>query len=168
MSDLLRSVRELLAYTIWADRTLLEALRGVSVEDLTRESGTSFGSLAGTMAHILAAEQRWLARFLGGPEPETLPAEAFADRLQLALAFEEIWSQLEFFIASLTAEQLAAELTWTDSAADADTAQGGLPSGQSLDLPSGAGGLAAAAARLRSAGDRSHPFHVGGLSRRLC
>ncbi|QQR72770.1 MAG: DinB family protein [Holophagales bacterium] len=121
MSDLLRSVRELLAYTIWADRTLLEALRGVSVEDLTRESGTSFGSLAGTMAHILAAEQRWLARFLGGPEPETLPAEAFADRLQLALAFEEIWSQLEFFIASLTAEQLAAELTWTDSAGRSQT-----------------------------------------------
>lgn len=114
MSDLLRSVRELLAYTIWADRTVLEALRGVSNEDLRRESGASFGSVVGTMAHILAAEQRWLARFLGGPEPEHPSDGAFEDRLQLALAFEEIWSQLEFFIASLTAEQLATDLTWTD------------------------------------------------------
>lgn len=115
MSELLRSARELLAYTIWADRTILEALRAVSQEDLVRETGISFGSLAGTMTHILAAEQRWLARFLGGPEAEPPVPGEYEDRLQLALAFEEVWSQLEYFLASLTLDQLSSDLTWTTS-----------------------------------------------------
>lgn len=114
MKQTLRIAQDLLAYTIWADRTLLEALRAVGPEDLTRATGTSFGSIRGTLVHVLACEQAWLARFLGAPAPAPPAEEGFADRLALAMAFEEVWSQLEFFIASLAAEQLEGEVQWTD------------------------------------------------------
>jgi len=113
MSELLRSIREQLAYTIWADRTLLEALRHVDQPDLERQAGLAFGSLLGTMVHILEAEQIWLARFLGAAATPELTSEQFPDRLRLAMAFEELWSQLEFFVASLSEEQVASHLTWT-------------------------------------------------------
>ncbi len=54
-------------------------------EDLTRETGTSFGSVLGTMAHILGSEQLWLSRFLGHsawarPEPRRLSDARDAQR----------------------------------------------------------------------------------------
>lgn len=114
MKQALRIAQDLLAYTIWADRTLLESLRAVSPEDLTRATGTSFGSIRGTLVHVLSCEQTWLARFLGAPAPAAPRPEAFPDRLAVAMAFEEVWSQLEFFLASLGEEQLAGEVHWTD------------------------------------------------------
>jgi uncharacterized damage-inducible protein DinB len=121
MSDLLRSIRELLAYTIWADRAILDALREVRAEDVTRDTGTSFGSILGTLVHMLGTEQLWLSRVLGNPLT-TLPSpEQFPDRLSLALGFEELWPQLEFYMASLADEQLATELTWINLAGETHT-----------------------------------------------
>ena len=42
MADLKQALRSLLAYTIWADRQILEALASVAPEDLVRDTGTSF------------------------------------------------------------------------------------------------------------------------------
>ena len=121
MSDLLRSVRDLLAYTIWADRTVLDFLRDVRGEDLARDTGTSFGSILGTLVHVLGAEQLWLSRFLGNPLTTLPTPEQFPDRLALALGFEELWPQLEFYIASLADEQLATDLTWVNLAGETHT-----------------------------------------------
>lgn len=113
MSDLLlRSIRDHIAYTLWADRTLLEALRTVTPEDLTRATGTAHGSVVGTLQHVLAAEQVWLARLVGAPAPERPSPDLLADRLSLAMAFEEVWSQLEFFLASLSPAQVAADIAF--------------------------------------------------------
>lgn len=114
MTELVRAPRLLLAYTIWADRQVLESLAGVPAEDLTRDTGTSFGSILGTMAHILGAEQIWLSRFLGAPL-ERLPSESdYADLPTLAAGFVDFWPQLEVFLASLSDAQVAAEMTWTN------------------------------------------------------
>ena len=67
MPSLVHTVRGLLAYTIWADRQMLRCLEEVPQEDLSRETGTSHGSVLGTFAHLLGAEQVWLSRFLGVP-----------------------------------------------------------------------------------------------------
>lgn len=122
MPELRQTIRELLTYTIWADRQVLEALAAVGADDLTRETGTSFGSMLGTMAHILGSEQIWLARFLGAPL-ERVPSERdYADLPSLAAGFTDFWPQLEVFLASLDDEQVRAEVTWTNSRGETHTA----------------------------------------------
>src|SRR5436190_18819945 len=74
MSSLLRASRDLLAYTVWADRIQLGALEQVELDDFERETGSSHRSLRGTMAHMLGAQRLWLSRFLGNPLP-VMPGE---------------------------------------------------------------------------------------------
>ena len=108
--------RQLLLYTLWADRLMLDAVREVTPEDLTRDAGVSFGSLLGTMAHMLA-----LAAALARPlhraasptavRPGGLPGPGAA----WIAGWEETAAGMEAFLAALTEEQLAAEITWEDT-----------------------------------------------------
>jgi uncharacterized damage-inducible protein DinB len=87
----------------------------VSPEHLRREAGISFGSLFGTMVHMLGSQRRWLARFQGHA-PASMPVLAdFPDLISWIHAWEETASEIEAFLAALTDEQLAASLTWHDS-----------------------------------------------------
>ena len=111
---LLASISDLFVYTIWADRTLLSALRGVAPEDLDRDLGSSFPSLFATMGHILGAERVWLSRFVGSPLH--LPSlSRYPDFAALETAFEDFWPQLEAYLASLRPEDLSRDLTWTNT-----------------------------------------------------
>ena len=122
MSSLLPAVRGLIAYTLWADRTVLAELGNVRPEDLTRETGTSFGSVLGTMAHILGSEQLWLSRFLGNPLGHVPTVHDYPTLASLAASYEDFSPQLEFFLASLTEEQLDKDFTWTTLAGETHTA----------------------------------------------
>ena len=111
MPDLPQLSRSLLAYTMWADTQHLDALAAIPVEHLTVATGTSFGSLLGTIAHILGSEQVWLSRFVGAPIER--PAEtSWSDLAQVRAGFEELWPGMEFFLASLSEEQLTTDLAW--------------------------------------------------------
>lgn len=122
MSSLLSTIRGLIAYTIWADRTVLADLGSARPEDLTRETGTSFHTLLGTMAHILGSEQLWLSRFLGIPLERIPNVDDYPTIESLTSAFEDFWPQLEFFLASLSADQLERDFTWTNLAGETHTA----------------------------------------------
>jgi uncharacterized damage-inducible protein DinB len=121
MSDPAGCVRQMLLYTLWADRVCLKALEQVSAEDLVRDTGTSFGSLLGTLAHILGAERRWLARVEGKALDRALYNEDQPDFETLSVAWIEASAELGFFIASLTAEQVSADITWIDSSGNPHT-----------------------------------------------
>jgi uncharacterized damage-inducible protein DinB len=122
MPALVNSIRGLLAYTIWADRQLLAALRGLPTEDLERDTGSSFGSVLGTMAHILGAEQLWLSRLLGVPLRRLPELEDFPSVALLAASFEDFWPQLEFYLASLDDDQMARTFSWTNSRGETHSA----------------------------------------------
>ena len=111
--SLLTQARQLLLYTLWADGVVLDAVREVSPEHLTRDAGVSFGSILGTLSHILGSQRRWLARFVGQEAAAGDPG--FAGLEGLVAGWGETASQIEFFLASLTQEQLEAEVTWVDS-----------------------------------------------------
>jgi uncharacterized damage-inducible protein DinB len=115
MAALVGVVRPLLLYTIWADRRCLQAVEPVSPEDLTRETGTSFGSLLGTLAHILGAERIWLARFESRPLDPFPTAQDYADSASLTAAWQETSAEVGYFLAALTEDQLNGEITWTNS-----------------------------------------------------
>lgn len=113
MSISAAAMRELLLYMLWADRTVLKAVRPVPPDDLTREAGVSFGSLLGTMAHMLGSQRMWLSRFSGQPLDRVPGLADFPDLLSWIHAWEETASGIEAFVAGLTDEQLAAPITWT-------------------------------------------------------
>lgn len=112
---LLLQTRQLLLYTLWADRLVRDAAREVRPEDLTREAGVSFGSLLGTMVHMLALQRLWISRFTGQAPPALPTPKDLPDFLSLAVAWEETHAELEAFLAPLSEEQLAAEITWTST-----------------------------------------------------
>jgi uncharacterized damage-inducible protein DinB len=122
MTTLLHAIRGLLGYTVWADRQVLEALQSVPAEDLVRSTGTSHGSVLGTMAHILGSEQLWLSRLLGVPLRRLPNVEDFPTLDLLAASFDDFWPQFEYFMAALTDQQLAGDFTWTNTRGETHTA----------------------------------------------
>lgn len=56
---------DLVAYTEWATAQLVAALRGIPDAARRRRDESAFGSLHGTLAHLIAAEWVWLERWKG-------------------------------------------------------------------------------------------------------
>ena len=76
----LPGVRRLFAFNEWANGRMLSSVSSLSPEDLRRELGGSFGSLWGTLVHIIGVEwlyaQRWRGR-----SPRALPKlDGFVER----------------------------------------------------------------------------------------
>lgn len=116
MPGIAATARELLLYTLWADGQMLAAVRQVEEtrpEDLTRDTGVSFGSLLGTMAHMLGALRIWHGRFSGAPLARVPGLADFPDLPAWIESWEETAAAIEAFLATLTDEQLEAPLTWT-------------------------------------------------------
>ncbi len=97
--------RRLIAYDDWANDQVMAALDGVSPDAWSRDVGGSFGSLQGTVAHLVGAAWVWLERWTGNSP--TRPPE---------------WMQSPT-VASLRArlgDVAAQRRRWLDSLDDAD------------------------------------------------
>ena len=55
--------RRMARYNAWQNRQLTEALDGQSLEVLTEDRGAFFGSILGTLNHLLWGDLMWMARF---------------------------------------------------------------------------------------------------------
>ena len=60
-------------YSAWANRRILDAAEGLSQEQFTAPAGLNYGSLRGTLVHILSAETTWRKRCQEGISPSSLP-----------------------------------------------------------------------------------------------
>ncbi len=61
------------AYNAWANRVLYEEVGKLDDADYRRNLGAFFGSLHGTLNHLLAADRIWMRRFTGeGEAPASL------------------------------------------------------------------------------------------------
>lgn len=54
-------------YNHWQNENLYGAANGLGDEARKREQGAFFGSIHGTLNHLVWADRQWLARFTGGP-----------------------------------------------------------------------------------------------------
>jgi uncharacterized damage-inducible protein DinB len=74
-------------YNRWANARLYEAASALSDADYRRHTGVFFGSLCGTLNHLLLADQTWLARLTGeGPRPSRHDQILFDALSELATA----------------------------------------------------------------------------------
>lgn len=100
-------------YNRWANDRLYDAVAALSEAAFVRDGGAFFGSLRGTLNHILVADRIWLGRFTG----ETAPApaldavlfEAFAD-LRAARQAED--ARIEAYVAGVSDADLAASFSY--------------------------------------------------------
>lgn len=81
------AVSQLAAYNRWANARIFAASLALPDEDYRRSVGVFFGSLHGTLNHLLVTDRIWLKRITGlGEAPERLDAILFEDQAALTRA----------------------------------------------------------------------------------
>ena len=79
--------RQLAAYNRWANARLYAAALDLPEEEYRRQVGVFFGSLHGTLNHILLTDRLWMKRLTGeGEHPNHLNGIIYDDRGELARA----------------------------------------------------------------------------------
>ena len=101
-------IRTLYRYNQWANQRLLAAVRLLPASEFTRDLRASFGSVKGTLVHVLAGEWNWLHWWQGKPSSKLRGSEDFADAEALASAFPSLEREQWDFISGLTDDLLRA------------------------------------------------------------
>jgi uncharacterized damage-inducible protein DinB len=104
-----RSARTLFAYDRWANRTLLEAAAQLPEEELVRDLRGSFGSILGTLRHLLWGERAWLRYWTEHAFGPNLGPQDYPDLSSIVASFEALDSEQDAFARALTNESLGAD-----------------------------------------------------------
>jgi uncharacterized damage-inducible protein DinB len=105
----MKSIFEMLAgYNAWVNERVYDAAAALSDADYRADHGAFFGSVHGTLNHLLVGERIWMRRLSGeGPSPTQLDAILYEDfgELRAARATEDV--RIIDYVASLTPADLA-------------------------------------------------------------
>lgn len=106
-------VQLLARYNAWANARLYDAVAARPAADFDRDLGAFFGSLKGTLNHLLVADLIWLQRLTGeGEAPDRLDTILFDDLAELRRAREEEDARILAYATGLTAADLAGTLSY--------------------------------------------------------
>lgn len=102
-------------YNAWQNGSIVSAADGLSDAERRADRGAFFGSIQGTLSHLLWADLIWMSRFDGGdpppggiPESPTLVPDWTALKLKRAATDERI----EAWAARLDETDLEGDLGW--------------------------------------------------------
>lgn len=102
------------AYNAWANGRLYDAAATLNDEEYHKNIGAFFGSMNGTLNHLLVADRIWLKRFTGsGDAPLTLDAILHEDLESLRAAREAEDRRIIDFVATLDDAALESSFTFT-------------------------------------------------------
>lgn len=100
-------------YNRWANRRLYAAARSLPDADYRAPRGAFFGSVHGTLNHLVVADRIWMRRFTGdGPMHTKLDEILFDDLDALTAAREFEDERIIRYINGLTEADLAATFTY--------------------------------------------------------
>ncbi|HEU4760285.1 MAG TPA: DinB family protein [Dehalococcoidia bacterium] len=111
----LELIRALYDYNEWANGRILDAASGLSDEDLARDMAASYGSVQGNLAHLVAAQMVWLARWSEGTNPPLAELQSMRGLAPVRSAFERSHERLRRFVASLSEADVERLVAFTDS-----------------------------------------------------
>ncbi|PRY94705.1 putative damage-inducible protein DinB [Hasllibacter halocynthiae] len=117
-------------YNAWQNEAQMRAADALPPRERERDRGAFFGSIHGTMSHLLWADLLWLSRLTGTPAPEAGLAESprqEADWGRLQSRRGETDAALAGWAAGLTDEFLRGEVRWRSASAGGEVA---LPAGR--------------------------------------
>jgi uncharacterized damage-inducible protein DinB len=97
MADIAQ-LRQLVAYNQWANEKIMNAIAGMTSEELARPVDAYFGSLEKNLQHVLQASRVWLARWKGTAPP------SLQDRVATPWpdAYAATHAEFRAFVESLT------------------------------------------------------------------
>ena len=100
-------------YNRWANGRLYDAARHLDEDAYHRDMGAFFGSLNGTLNHILVGDLIWMARFTGESEaPTALDTVLYDDREELREARMVEDARIVAFVERLEEADLTAPLRY--------------------------------------------------------
>ena len=104
-------------YNRWMNERLYALAATMPEAERTRDRGAFFGSLHGTLCHVLWADRMWLARFLQRPyDAPAYGATMIEEFGELAREREATDTEILTWAGQLTADWLAAPLRYTRKA----------------------------------------------------
>jgi uncharacterized damage-inducible protein DinB len=98
---------ELFDYNAWANRMIFDAVARLPDEQYFRDLKSSYGGIHGTLCHIVWAEQLWLHRWLGKPNPAVAQGKDLPLLADVRGRWEEVEAERGRFLAGITEDQLA-------------------------------------------------------------
>lgn len=106
--------RSLAHYNAWANNRLYDAVAALEEEAYRRDLGAFFGSVHGTLNHVLVADRVWMKRFTGeGDHPDRLDAIIHARFDDLREAREDEDARIIAYVEALDPAALEGTFTYT-------------------------------------------------------
>jgi len=100
-------------YNCWANKRIYEACEALTDEEFARDVGAFFGSMSGTLNHLLVADRIWMHRFTGeGNPPKSLDQIIHPNLAALAIARAAEDKRILDWIESLDEKALAGRFTY--------------------------------------------------------
>jgi uncharacterized damage-inducible protein DinB len=96
-----QEMRKLFAFNAWATNRTFEALSRVPEAKYHRDLKASFGSLHGTVTHLVAAEKIWLSRLVGKPETVLMTEREASSLESLKSLWEDVAARMARFVSRL-------------------------------------------------------------------
>ena len=113
-------VRTLAAYNRWQNGSLYGAAASLSDDQRKQQRGAFFGSIHGTLNHILWGDQIWLSRFISTPPPTLSIISESADLYphwdELVAARNDCDEIITAWTENMDPAWLDGALTWTSAA----------------------------------------------------
>ncbi|HXO84321.1 MAG TPA: DinB family protein [Gemmatimonadales bacterium] len=97
---------ELFDYNAWAHRIIFDAVALLPEEQYHRDLKSSYGGIHGTLAHIVWAEQLWLHRWQGKPNPAVAQGADLKSLAEARTRWEAVEAERGRFVAGLSAANL--------------------------------------------------------------
>lgn len=105
--------QHLAGYNAWANQRVYDAAALLTEEQLWRDVGLFFGSIGGTLNHILVADRVWMKRFTGtGEHPTKLNAILHHDLAELRAARGAEDRRIIAYVDGLTVDALEETFTY--------------------------------------------------------
>lgn len=101
----------LIDYHYWARDRVLDAVAPLPPDQLTRDMGSSFRSIAATLSHLYFAEWIWHERW-HGRSPSGPPRAPFEDVVSLREAWGDLEAEVRTFVAGLSEADVDLEIAF--------------------------------------------------------
>ncbi|HZT98118.1 MAG TPA: DinB family protein [Ktedonobacteraceae bacterium] len=111
---MLEYFKTLYDYNYWANTKILDTAEQITDEQLFAPTHDSYGSLHGTLVHMMSAEWVWRTRWLGTSPKAPLRKEDFPSLAAIRSRWNEEEQQMRAFLASLSEENVRRIVQYTN------------------------------------------------------
>ena len=109
-----QDIEFLYRYNRWANRTVLETVGALTVDQFNQKLGGSFPSVRETLVHLMGAEWIWLQRWKGVSPKALLNAAEFPDLDSIKTRWQEIEREQMDFVGQVTDSSLEQPLRYVN------------------------------------------------------